>query len=158
MKFKLKCDWCGREIERYEKQIKKHNFCCRKCLADFSNKKKNPDGYLKLKNYEPMANTLRRMNPKTNKTRMTPEVRDKIRMARLNTGKGKSYRKIYGVHEHRIVAEEKIGRPLKKGEVVHHIDGDIRNNNPDNLIVLASQVEHAALHRRLNKLSGGDAK
>lgn len=43
---------------------------------------------------------------------------------------------------HRMVAEGKLGRPLKKGEVVHHIDGDITNNHPDNLRVFASAKEH----------------
>lgn len=49
-------------------------------------------------------------------------------------------------HEHRLVAEQKLGRPLRPGEVVHHIDGDSRNNAPGNLEVLASQAEHARLH------------
>ena len=84
-------------------------------------------------------------------TRMTPETRAKLREAHLNTGEGKTYTKLYGMHEHRVVAENQLGRPLKKGEVVHHVDGDCRNNNPDNLLVLPSQKEHAALHARLNK-------
>jgi hypothetical protein len=32
------------------------------------------------------------------------------------------------------------------GEVVHHIDEDIHNNNPENLEVLGSQVDHAREH------------
>ena len=57
MKLTIQCDWCGNEIVRYQSQIKKHNFCCRKCLSDFSNKMKNPSRYLELKNYKPMSNT-----------------------------------------------------------------------------------------------------
>ena len=37
--------------------------------------------------------------------------------------------------EHRVVAEQTLGRPLEKGEVVHHIDGDKKNNHPSNLVV-----------------------
>jgi hypothetical protein len=44
--------------------------------------------------------------------------------------------------EHRIVMEEKLGRPLRKGEVVHHIDGDKANNDPSNLILFPSNSEH----------------
>lgn len=63
-----------------------------------------------------------------------------------NGGKGKTYRKHLGRYEHRVVAEMKLGRPLKKGEVVHHIDGNFRNNDPDNLMVLSSQSEHCKIH------------
>ncbi len=61
------------------------------------------------------------------------------------SGMGRSYRKRNGRHEHRIVAEEKLGRPLVVGEVVHHIDGDFRNNDPDNLAVM-TQAEHMREH------------
>lgn len=36
---------------------------------------------------------------------------------------------------HRIVATAKLGRPLKKDEDVHHLDGDKLNFHPDNLEV-----------------------
>lgn len=49
------------------------------------------------------------------------------------------------MYEYRLVAEKKIGRYLKKGEIVHHIDGDVTNNSPDNLSVM-SQSEHCRLH------------
>jgi len=44
--------------------------------------------------------------------------------------------------EHRIVMHETLGRMLQPGEVVDHIDGDIRNNDPSNLRVFASNAEH----------------
>jgi hypothetical protein len=50
-----------------------------------------------------------------------------------------------GVRLHRLIAEWKLGRQLLEGEIVHHIDGDILNNHPDNLAVM-SQSEHATLH------------
>lgn len=62
-------------------------------------------------------------------------------------GKGKRwYIKRNGRHEHRVVAEEKIGRPLLPGEIVHHDDENKRNNHPDNLIVM-TQSEHIRLHK-----------
>lgn len=49
-------------------------------------------------------------------------------------------------YEHRVVAEQKIGRPLVKGEHVHHVDGNKQNNAPENLEVL-THAEHAVEHR-----------
>lgn len=158
MKLKIQCDWCGKDIYRYKSLIKKHNFCCRKCLADFSNKIKNPAGYGGLKNYELMSRNLSEINRRMNPTRMNSATKEKIRQCRLNSGRGVSYSKFYGRHEHRIIAERMIGRPLLSGEIVHHIDGNKRNNDKNNLLVLPSQSEHAKLHIRERAFwNGGDA-
>lgn len=71
--------------------------------------------------------------------------RHKRRDALLNTGECKTYRKFYGKHEHRVIAENMLVRQLLKGEIVHHVDGDKRNNAPSNLAVM-TQSEHARLH------------
>ena len=60
-------------------------------------------------------------------------------------GDGRSYVKLNGRHMHRIIAEQKIGRPLVSGEVVHHKDGNKRNNSPENLTV-TTQSEHIRIH------------
>lgn len=46
--------------------------------------------------------------------------------------------------EHRLVAAQKIGRPLTKDEVVHHLDGNKTNNDPGNLEVV-SKPQHDAI-------------
>ena len=44
--------------------------------------------------------------------------------------------------EHRIVMHKKLGRELRRGEVVDHIDGDKTNNAPENLRVFVSNGDH----------------
>jgi hypothetical protein len=49
------------------------------------------------------------------------------------------------VLEHRHKMEVKLGRPLKRTEVVHHKDENGLNNDIDNLVVL-TRIEHRQLH------------
>lgn len=56
------------------------------------------------------------------------------------------------VMEHRQVAEEQLGRPLRAGEVVHHIDLDKTNNSPSNLVVCESRSEHRLVHVSIEQL------
>ncbi len=48
---------------------------------------------------------------------------------------------------YRFLAALKLHRPLKEGEIVHHIDGDRTNNSPDNLQVFDSQGDHLRHHK-----------
>lgn len=141
MKISVTCDFCGTVFERYPSQLKakRHFFCCKKCLADYSNKKTNPGSYAELKDMERLGNNLAELNRVLNPTRMTPQVRAKIRVACLNTGEGKTYPKFHGRREHRTIAEWMLGRSFIAGEVVHHIDGD-KLNTPDGTKRTAKEV------------------
>jgi len=50
---------------------------------------------------------------------------------------------------HRIIIEKHIGRELYNDEVVHHINGNKRNNHVGNLQVM-KRGDHIALHNKLN--------
>jgi hypothetical protein len=56
---------------------------------------------------------------------------------------------IPGVHLHRRLAEETLGRKLQTNEVVHHINDIPTDNSLENLMVM-SRTNHGKLHRFLD--------
>ena len=62
------------------------------------------------------------------------------------------------LYYHRLVAEQKIGRPLLEEECVHHIDRNKLNNHPSNLMVFKTGADHSRHHRypNIELLDNGD--
>jgi len=60
-----------------------------------------------------------------------------------------NYKKIKSVNkdEHILVMEEYLGRPLEKGEIVHHVDDNKQHNEIENLELCLRSV-HSRYHQQ----------
>lgn len=60
------------------------------------------------------------------------------------------------MHYHRRqsyeVAAICLGHPTPQGMIIHHLDEDPKNNNPENLVLFENQGDHARFHLRLHSL------
>lgn len=78
---------------------------------------------------------------------------------RKRASNGNAYHRIldqYGKEypEHRLMVELAIGRKLKRGEVVHHVNGFIQDNRFENLCLFEKEKHHLAYHNGWLKESG----
>lgn len=161
MGLKVKCDWCRKEflIKAYKLKKQHNKFCSRECYWKFKGRNRvqticaQCGKELRLsksliRDLNFCSHSCARSYRNLHDNPMNDDARSSLSLLRMGSGEKKTYLKINGRHAHRSIAERILGRPLKKGEVVHHIDRKIRNNAPENLKVFESQAEHARWHMK----------
>ncbi|MDA3909018.1 MAG: HNH endonuclease, partial [Sulfurimonas sp.] len=124
--FKGVCENCSKEFETYKSPSRDTpKFCSLKCIGEAQKGENNPaynGGKYECNGYYAIF---------------------------MPSHPNRSEKNI--VLEHRFVMECKIGIYLTSDEVVHHIDFNKLNNEPDNLMLFPNQSEHIKFHIELKK-------
>lgn len=138
----FQCDGCGLNFTRKGSEISQKRLC--NDFKHFCNKCKDYGKFAEL-GHEIIIQNL--------ENRIGEKKLDSHGYVQVYVGPASSEKCLHkglghycgSVREHILVMTEHIGRPIKKGEVVHHIDGIKSNNSIDNL-QLMSVDEHNACH------------
>lgn len=131
-KIKTKCGNCGRKIEIWKYRIKNSKsgkvFCSVKCRA---------------KKIMPPTPNRTGKRPPNYKGRIKRNGYWLLYMPNHPDSSKQGY-----IREHRLNMQKKLGRRLKKHEIVHHINHVKSDNRPENLMLLSSNKEHKKLHKK----------
>jgi hypothetical protein len=159
------CIDCGKPIGRKNKRCMS---CHSKIPKTAEHRKKLSDALVGKK--MPWVSEANHKKKGVKLPERTPEHMDKIHAANLKRGrynplgdtyidsrgyvcvKTTHYQKYNYRHLHRVVIEKHIGRPLTRGEIVHHIDGNKNNNDISNLALLTS-AQHNVINHVIAKLN-----
>lgn len=136
-KIKIKCSNCGTEFVKWKCEITLTNFCKQSCY--FS--------YIKSGKHSTIGQSAEK-HPNWQGGRTYINA-DGYRMVWAFNYPG-SHQNV--IAEHILVIEKKLGRLLKLGEEVHHINHIRTDNRPENLVIFSSHSEHLRNAKHIRKI------
>lgn len=159
-KIKKECKHCHneffvpawRERSRLKETGKEVVFCSRKCADENkADKHKVKCDYCGSDTEKTMSRINKNKNHFCNKKCFSKYMAQHPNRKADGVWQENGYQVTYdgngkGIKTHRKIMEEFLKRKLLKSEIVHHIDGNRKNNDIDNLKVM-SIGEHSKLHR-----------
>ena len=144
----VECEYCGRSVEKQTYQVKrnKYNFCSMECRDKYRSENFSGEN-------SPLAGS-KQSDEHKQKRGIYKSGEDCHNWAGGETiHMGYRFIRVDGkkVAEHRIVAEKALGRKLRKGEEVHHINGDRLDSRNKNLLI-CEKGYHRWLHCLMSRL------
>jgi hypothetical protein len=131
-RIKVQCANCGKQFIKWRTELHKNNFHAANCYFDFIRKGKHDVIGLSAE---------RHPNWQGGRTYINED----------------GYRLVWAFHhprahqnvvrEHILVMEKKLGRFLKKGEEIHHINHIRDDNRPENLELCSSHSKHLSTYK-----------
>jgi|SRR3990167_1634496 len=141
------CKNCNKPLKVYPSRLKNSGevFCNKSCYRSFRNRIDNPSLHRDLSGAN---NPMFGKHPVAWNKGLKGELSHNWKGGIHKRKDGYIRIRIDGKRylQHRILMQKKL-TDLK--QIVHHLDKNPSNNNPDNLVVLENQAEHARLHALL---------
>lgn len=145
-KIELQISYCDLILSR--KKRKSDIDRCHKCAMKNQSGENNPSK---------KQNTRKKISEKLKgkSKRFKKGFNPRIHTIRINTAGYvlvHDYKNNKKEFEHKLIMEKNIKRKLKGKEQIHHIDGDKKNNNIENLLLVNDASEHMKVHSQIENL------
>jgi hypothetical protein len=153
--IEFSCKNCGEKVKRFPSRYRKGSeFCNMKCRCEYIAKQNEKECETCGEVFIAKNKNRRFCSHECATVGNSGEKAFSWKGGIYNTTQGYRAIKIDGkyVLEHRLIAESVLGRPLKRKEVVHHVDGNKKNNCHTNLVIMEKHM-HDKLHMEMRHAS-----
>ena len=167
--YEKTCPTCGK-VFSVPAQYKRRTYCSKKCGDTASSKARNANAPINTITKKQLIQAIEqsKREDKSNiphiyrvaeilnvsnwtVSRLEKKYEVYISDYRNETIRDDGYYQYTSSFNHRRIIEEHLGRKLEKDEVVHHINGNRKDNRLENL-VLCSVSEHTSIHHSANEI------